>query len=87
MRITKKESHKRKSEEDKINRREILGRKAKDNRKDLVGKKQGFAENAERKMAAEQEMRARQNEEELIALENLIAEAQETMDLGIEDID
>jgi hypothetical protein len=27
------------------------------------------------------------NEEELIALENLIAEAQETMDLGIEDID
>jgi hypothetical protein len=83
----KKESHKRKSEEDKINRREILGRKAKDKRKDLVGKKRGFAENAERKMAAEQEMRARQNEEELIALENLIAEAQETMDLGIEDID
>ena len=82
----KKESHKRKSEEDKINRREILGRKAKDKRKDLVGKKRGFAENAERKMAAEQEMRARQNEEELIALENLIAEAQETMDLGIEDI-
>ncbi len=38
-------------------------------------------------MAAEQEMGARQNEEELIALENLIAEAQETMDLGIEDID
>ncbi len=84
----KKESHKRKSEEDKINRREILGRKAKDKRKDLlVGKKRGFAENAERKMAAEEEMRARQNEEELIALENLIAEAQETMDLGIEDID
>ena len=35
---------------------------------------------------AKQEMRARQNEEELIALENFIAEAQETMDLGIEDI-
>jgi hypothetical protein len=80
----KKESHKRKSEEDKINRREIRRRKAKDKR---VGKKRGFAENAQRKMAAEQEMRARQNEEELIALENLIAEVQETMDLGIEDID
>ncbi len=37
--------------------------------------------NAERKVAAEQEMRARQNEEELNALDSLIAEAQDTMDL------
>jgi hypothetical protein len=42
--------------------------------------------NAERKVAAEQEMRARQNEEEMNALDSLIAEAQDTMDLGIEDI-
>jgi hypothetical protein len=83
----KKESHKRKSEEDKINRRAILERKAKGKRQDRVDHLQKFVENAERKVADEQEMRARQHEEEMIALDNLIAEAQETMELGIKDID
>ncbi len=106
----KKESHKRKSEENKLNTREVLKRKAKGKRKDRVDKMRKKAEvaaeqemrtnaerkeaaeqemraNAERKVAAEQEMRARQNEKEMHALDSLIAEAQDTMDLGIEDID
>ena len=83
----KKESHKRKSEEDKINRRAIRERKAKGKRQDRVDHLQKFVENVERKVADEQEMRARQHEEEMIALDNLIAEAQETMELGIKDID
>jgi hypothetical protein len=83
----KKESHKRKSEEDKINRRAILERKAKGKRQDRVDHLRKFVENAERKVADEQEMRARQHEEEMIALDNLIAEAQETMELGIKAID
>jgi hypothetical protein len=52
-----------------------------------VAAEQEMRANAERKEAAEQEMRARQNEEEMNALDSLIAEAQDTMDLGIEDID
>ena len=83
----KKESHKRKSEEDKINRRAIRERKAKGKRQDQVDHLRKFVENAERKVADEQEMRARQHEEEMIALDNLIAEAQETMGLSIKDID
>ena len=51
-----------------------------------VAAEQEMPANAERKVAAEQEMCARQNEEEMIALDKLIAEAQDAMDLVIEDI-
>ena len=56
----KKESHKRKSEENKLNTREVLERKAKGKRKDRVDKMRKKAEsatNAERKVSAEQDAR------------------------------
>jgi len=90
----KRESHRRKSEENKMNTRAVLDRHAKSKRQDRLDKmrkKAESAENAERMLAAEQkmreeqEMRTRQHEKEMIALDDLILEAQ--MDLGIEDID
>jgi len=94
----KRESHKKKSEENKMNTRAVLERQAKSKRQgrlDKIRKKAENAENAERMAAAEQkmqqEMRARQNEAENSFLDDLILEAQKDMkmdlDLGIEDID
>jgi len=94
----KRESHKKKSEENKMNTRAVLERQAKSKRQgrlDKMRKKAENAENAERMAAAEQkmqqEMRARQNEAEHSFLDDLILEAQKDMemdlDLGIEDID
>jgi hypothetical protein len=77
-----------------MNTRAVLDRHAKSKRQDRLDKmrkKAESAENAERMLAAEQkmreeqEMRTRQHEKEMIALDDLILEAQ--MDLGIEDID
>jgi hypothetical protein len=89
----KKMSLKKMSVEIRKIRREIIDRKAKTQRKDHVDKMQGFVEDAERKAAEharndEEDMRARQNEEELSKMDKLIAEAIEIMDTSpIQDID
>ena len=64
----KRESHKKKSEENKMNTRAVLERQAKSKRQgrlDKMRKKAENAENAERMVAAEQKMR--ENAERIVA--------------------
>jgi hypothetical protein len=87
----KKMSLKKMSVEIRKIRRDIIDRKAKTQRKDRVDKMQSFVEDAEKKAAEharnnEEDMRARQNEEELSKMDKLIAEAMEIIS-PIQDID
>jgi len=93
----KKETLNKMLENDKYTRRESINRMAKTRRRSHVSTKRKsksiLDEDAQRKVAAEhtrseaEDMRAKKNAEELASLDDLINEAAELMDVGIDGID